>query len=146
MQERRLGFEIIKMSNLFKAKLSEKLSCNEQLKDFPKQYAWILGFLYRRKDEITCQKDLQNAFCMNRATISKILTQLEEMDYIQRKPVKGDKRLNCIILTDKGNELELEMRKQIASFEKDFISKFTDDEIKDMFYLIDKLTSVMQKS
>ena len=97
--QRKIGFEIKKVSNLFKRKFGEIIRRDDRLNDIPRHSIWVIGYLYNRKDQVICQKDLEKAFCTNRATMSKILTQLENLGYVQRTPVKGDKRLNQISLT-----------------------------------------------
>ena len=100
--DRRIGFEIKKTANLFKKKFAEIVKENGDKNEISEQYCWILGYLYRRKQDTICQKDLEKAFCSKRATMSKILTKLEDEGYIERRMVKGDKRLNQIALTEKG--------------------------------------------
>ena len=87
LKEKRIGFEIKKTANLIKTKFSEAVqtafeTCDSD--DINEQCCWILGYLYRHGNSIVCQKDLEKAFCVGRATMSKMLTNLEGREYIER--------------------------------------------------------------
>lgn len=144
-KQRKIGFEVKKISNLFKKRFNDIIQCDERFSNIPKQSVWIIGYLFNRKDQIICQKDLEKAFCTNRATMSKILTQLEDLGYIQRTPVEGDKRLNQICLTEMGIQKETCTRKKIDEFEEQVLSKFSDEEINQIFAVLDKLNFVLEE-
>ena len=144
-KEKRIGFEIKKTSNLIKSKFAEIIQSTYQESDFPEQYCWILGYLYRHRDRVIIQKDIEQAFCVCRATMSKTITCLENKGYIERKEVQGDKRINQIALTEKGLEQESKVRNSIAIFEKQLSSNLTDEEKQQLFSVLNKITNILKE-
>lgn len=144
-KEKRIGFEIKKVSNLLKSKFTEIVRSNHDSSDFPQQYFWILGYLYRNRDSVICQKDLEKAFCQGRATMSKTVSALESMGYIERKQVEGDKRLNRIALTEKGTEQENKVKESLIQFDEKLKAVLTDDEKEQLFTILDKLSDALQE-
>ena len=145
-KEKRLGFEIKKVSNLIKTRFGEIVQSTYDSKDFPENYSWILGYLFRHRDRVVCQKDLEKAFCVGRATMSKMLTCLEDKGYIERKNVDTDKRLNQIVLTEKGLKLESKIKESIDNFDNKLLATLSDEEREQMFALLEKLAFALQNT
>lgn len=143
--ERKIGFEIKKTANLFKKKFGEIVKETSGKSDFSEQYCWILGYLYRRKDTVICQKDLEKAFYAKRATMSKLLTKLESEGYIERREVQGDKRLNQIALTEKGLLEQENIQNNIDCFDRKITSILSENERKILFEILDRIDNALEK-
>ena len=95
---------------------------------------WVCDYLFDRTDRPTCQKDVEQEFCINRATASKMLTLMEEKKLIRRDPSPYDGRQKTLTLLEKGVELhelcmvvrgEIE-QKLTAALSPDEVRAFTD--------------------
>ena len=89
----------------------------------------VLKYLREHKMDAVSQKDIENALMANRATVSKMLQQMEKNGCIRRTASRKDRREKNLTLTDAGEELYLhnvtcavELDTQIAEIldEKDF--------------------------
>lgn len=69
--------------------------------------ARVLMHLYRHKDEVTYQKDLENVFQIRGGTVTGMIDTLENYDYIRRLDSKIDKRRKQIVLTQSGEAIAL---------------------------------------
>ena len=78
-------------------------------------YGWILGYLEQHEDEDIYQRDLEERFCLRRATISKTLLAMEQKGLVKRIPAPNDARMKILKLTDRGRQVNAEM---IARFER----------------------------
>lgn len=80
-------------------------------------YGWILGFLEHHADEEICQRDLEEKFCLRRATISKTLMAMEQKGLVDRVSVPHDARLKRIVITEKGVRLNRQIIDQLEDIE-----------------------------
>lgn len=102
----------------------------------------ILCFL-GSNDEIYA-KDLYNEFRVKRSTMTSILNNLEKKEYIKRVNVKEDARLKKIVLLEKGvSEISSFIEKR-DGLEKKLVHNFTDKEMEDLNYLLDKMIDNME--
>ncbi|MCH4177744.1 MAG: MarR family transcriptional regulator [Streptococcaceae bacterium] len=65
----------------------------------------IIDFLARNKSQLMVQKDIEEEFYLKPSTVSVLLGRMEKNGFITRKISDSDKRLRCIQLTAKADEL-----------------------------------------
>ncbi len=111
--EKRVGAEVKQISNLIHRRILSGQSSEEDA--VAGSGGWILGYLDRHNDEDVFQRDLEEKFCMRRATVSKMIQLMEQKGLIERQSVAHDARLKKLILTEKGRARNQEM---IAEFDR----------------------------
>lgn len=77
-------------------------------------HTWIVGFLYNNPDRAVYQRDIEREFRVNRATVSGMISLMEQKGLIRRLSVSHDARLKKLELTQLGRELH---EKQVRRFE-----------------------------
>lgn len=77
-----------------------------QYETFPDQTAvshgWVVGYLYRHRDEEIYQKDLEKVCHMAPSSITAMVKSLEKSGLIRREAVAEDARLKRIVITEAG--------------------------------------------
>ena len=117
-----IGFQIGKTFKLMHALLNERFEASDCPVSFE---VWIKLFMFSRENGIT-QKDLADLSGIHKATITRIVDQLEENGYVLRKQDANDRRQNVIKVTDEGfgiiekytpilNEVEVIILKNLSS-------------------------------
>ena len=76
-------------------------------------HTWIVGFLYNNPDRAVYQRDIEREFRVNRATVSGMISLMEQKGLIRRLSVSHDARLKKLELTQLGRELH---EKQVRRF------------------------------
>ena len=68
-------------------------------------HTWIVGFLYNNPDRAVYQRDIEREFRINRATVSGMISLMEQKGLIRRLSVSHDARLKKLELTQtkRGN-------------------------------------------
>lgn len=120
----RFGF-LIKQINL----LNEKAKNNELNKlDITSQQAMIIFYLYRNKDKVINQKDIETKFNVSKASISGIVDRLEHKGYIKRTCEGNDGRCKNIFLNESGFNMVEKIIKFHDQKEKELVKGFTREE------------------
>lgn len=97
-----LTFELCTLGNLMFRRMGEHMRENG-MADVTVMHATIIIYLFEHEE--TFQRDLENAFQVNRSTITKIVQAMESRGYIRRETVPCDRRLKRLALTDLGRSL-----------------------------------------
>ena len=66
---------------------------------------WIVDYLYDHRDRDVFQKEIEDKFFVNRATVSKMLKLMENKKLICRGPAASDSRKKKLKLDQRGYEL-----------------------------------------
>lgn len=116
-------------------------SFNEQLKEFDltKSQLDILRYLkYTKKDHIN-QKDIEDFFHISNPTVTGLLNRMEQKGYLIRKQSSSDKRIRYIEATERTEDIEKKIKKQIHHFESVISKGFTPEEKNQLFMLLAKV-------
>lgn len=92
-----------------------------------------------KNDTPVFQRDIEKHFGIRRASVTSVISNLEQGGYVQRTTVSGDARLKQIILTDSGREVNCRMAQNIESLEAKLSNLFTieqRDALLDMLHKI----------
>ena len=85
----------------------------------------------------------QIQFCngtgIDKASMVKIMDQLEKLKLIERKESSKDRRIKNLTLTAHGKKVFEKMNQERKDFEKDFLSVLTADEVRSFQEMIAKL-------
>lgn len=73
-------------------------------------------------------------------TISRTLDSLEKKDFIVKKSIKGDKRVNVIEVTEQGKAILESTEAKVIAFRDTLAHKITSEEKELLFSLLEKLS------
>lgn len=85
------------------------------------------------------QKDLAALLSVRPASVSEILSKLEQKGFITRTPCAHDKRISYISLTDKGIEETKRIRKDRARAHSEMLTNLTEEEKEHMLIGLQKI-------
>jgi len=111
--DKNIGRELFILVN----KMKRLLDKYQQRNGIYSSQARILTYLYRRQDEKTYQKDIEQAFQIRGGTVTGMLDGLIKLALIERLESQTDKRKRKIVLTRKGEEYALQAIETIKQFE-----------------------------
>lgn len=128
---KRVGAEVRMISNLIKRRIMSGQSSEEEA--VTGSGGWILGYLAQNEGKDVFQRDLEEKFCMRRATVSKMIQLMEQKGLIERRSVAHDARLKKLMLTEKGRAKHLEIIAELEQAERE-IRKGIPEEKLDIFF------------
>ncbi len=142
-EHKKIGKEIIKVSNIIKRK-GEKIIISNNTNEIDKvtfANSFIIRYLICNDDKNIYQKDIENEFCLARSTISKVLSLMEEKGIIKREGVSNDARLKKITPTQKAYEIHNIIIKSMNKLEDKLTEIITDEEQRQLFTILEKISS-----
>lgn len=138
MSKRKIPFEIKMLDNMLNRKICENVK-KEGISNISHVQADILGYLYRNKNRIIYQNEVEKEIGARRSTISGILRTMEKNGLIIKKDSLDDARKKEISLTDKSIKKHDELEKKVVIFEKELLKGISCEEKEIFFKVIDKL-------
>lgn len=120
-------------------RLFEKNAAEAGLDDITVAHGRILGFLARHADMDVFQRDIEQAFHINRSSVTSILQIMEKNGLIERHGVSGDGRLKKVCLTSHGEEMHRRVMKVIDKTEKQMRANLTPEELSTFLALAEKI-------
>ena len=85
------------------------------------------------------QDFLVEYFCADKGNVARAVKKLEEEGFIRREADKCDRRQNCIVLTEKGEEAVKEVDAHLREWNKLLTAGFTDEELEIAHRLISRM-------
>ncbi|MGM9521364.1 MAG: MarR family winged helix-turn-helix transcriptional regulator [Oscillospiraceae bacterium] len=101
--------------------------------------SFLLGYLSRSRESLPCQHDIEVRFNIKHPTATGLLRRLEEKGFVEFKPDKFDRRLKRIAITPAGLEASELTKTGLDSAEAQITKNFTEEELKELHRLLDKL-------
>ena len=102
----------------------------------------ILGFISHNSEKRDIfQKDIEEELDIRRSSVTSVLQLMEKNGCIERVSVSTDARLKKIILTEKGTEIQRNVKNLILELEKSLIDELSDEELDLLVSLIDRLSN-----
>lgn len=101
--------------------------------------ARLISFLYRNRDEVIYQKDIETEFQIRGGSVTGIVDTLVESGYVNRLASERDRRKNKIILTEEGINMALKSMKTVEKIEEDLAMLLNKEEKKYFNQLITKI-------
>ena len=143
-KERHIGKMLRILSNLIRRKIENELS--QRGMELTSSQARIIGFVYHEMQiRNVYQRDIEIEFDIRRSSVTNILQLLEKNGYISRVGVDEDARLKKIMLTEKGIGIHEVVRNSILKVEGELNNVYTEEELIELFYLLDKLHAVLEE-
>ena len=100
---------------------------------------WLMGYLKRHEGEEVCQRDIERAFSVSRATASNMLSVMERKGLIERLPVERDARLKKLVLTERADALMECAERDVKEMETLLTAGMEEKEIHQMIQSLDKV-------
>ena len=138
MKNNDIGFYLRKLNNHIQ-KRSHSFYNRKEIKECSLSNLWVIDYLTDNSDKDIYQKDIETEFSINRATASKMLTLMEEKNFITRIPCEEDGRLKKIKVLPEGEKLKsicLAIRKEM---EKELSSSLTQEEVETLKNILKKM-------
>ncbi|MBQ2980576.1 MAG: MarR family transcriptional regulator [Lachnospiraceae bacterium] len=143
MEEKRIGFEIRCINNLFKRYI--ELNKPPELDETTGIHGWAIKYLYENRDKEIFQKDFETRFSIRRSTATNMLKLMEAKGLIERVSVPKDARLKKIVLTGKAINIHKQIEKNIMDFEKQLSRGLSEEEMETFFRILDKIKNNMEE-
>lgn len=143
MEEKRIGFEIRCINNLFKRYI--ELNKPPELDETTGIHGWAIKYLYENRDKEIFQKDFETRFSIRRSTATNMLKLMEAKGLIERVSVPKDARLKKIVLTGKAIKIHKQIEKNIMDFEKQLSRGLSEEEMETFFRILDKIKNNMEE-
>ena len=131
--DREIGFYLKKLFQTMEKKLNKDLE-NIDLTSMQEQ---VLIYLYKNKNNIINQRDIERKFALTNPTVNGILNRLEKKGFVKRLVSHIDARNKEISLTDKSISLINDMKKSAIKLENKMTLGIEKDEL-DIFYRVIK--------
>lgn len=138
MMKRKIPFEIKTLDNMLTRKICENVK-KEGISNVSHVQADILSYLYRNKDRIIYQNEVEKKIGVRRSTISGILKTMEKNGLIIRNDSSEDARKKEVSLTLKSVKKHDDLEKKVEIFEKELLKGISCEEKEIFFKVIDKL-------
>ena len=138
VKKRKIPFEIKMLDNMLTRKICENMKKNE-ICSISHVQADILEYIYKNKNVVVYQNDIEKEIGARRSTISGILKTMEKNGLIIKNDSLVDARKKEISLTQESIEKHKEMEKNVVFFEKELLKGISYEEVKIFFKVIDKL-------
>lgn len=137
--EYKIGLEVKKLSNLFKRTVDRAVS-KHGIEELTATQGFVIRYLCQNTEKNIYQKDLEKEFSVRRSTATALLQLMEKKGLILRVPDEKDHRLKKIVLTEKSLERHKIITAEIDKTEKKLLDGLTDDEVREFFRLINKIS------
>ena len=134
-------FSVKSVDNLAKKVLERQAAASGQ--ELTIMHAWIIGFLYNAKEPVY-QRDVEREFKINRATVSGMLTLMEQKGLIRRSSVSHDGRLKRIELTEHGRRQHEERMEHFLRLERTLEEALSPEELSAFFAITDRLRKTLE--
>ena len=140
---RRILGEYRMISNLIQRRILSECGDDDA---FTVTYGWILGYIERHEDEDIYQRDLEERFCLRRATISKTLLAMEQKGLVERVSAPHDARMKILRLTEKGKNTTHEMIARLERIEQEITRDIPKDMLENFFDLSEMIIDRLQET
>ena len=123
--EKEIGFYL---KNIFQT-MEKNLNKDLETIDLTSTQAHVLIYLYKNKDNVVNQRDIERKFALTNPTVNGILNRLENKNFIKRVVSDIDARNRKIILTDKSISLIKEMQRSAKKMENKMIAGISKEDL-----------------
>ncbi len=144
MSEKDIGRHLAELNNLIHREILKNSPCenneeNSKNAGISHASSCIIAYLHDKGDRDVFQRDLEREFQVRRSTMSKVLTLLEQKEYIRRVEVDYDKRLKKIELTDKALNKADKLKSDKKNLEQKMIKGISEEELSQFKHTLEKI-------
>jgi len=138
MKNKRIGFEVRRLSNAMKSH-GEQHHKSLECQNISMMQQWIIRFLADHEGEDIYQKDLEKKFHIGKSTLTAMLDVMEKNDLVMRTPSTKDARCKKLTLTRRALGIHEEVRKDIEQFEAQMREGIDEEELEIFFKVLNKM-------
>lgn len=143
-QEVKLGFEIRTLDNMMRKNFVSAVR-ERNLDEMTIMHGWIIGYLYRHRDQEIYQKDIEASFSIGRSTVTGILQLMEKKGYLVRESVRSDARLKSLKLTETGIKLHEDAEHLLDMLDQEVCTDISGEEMEVFYRVIEHLKENLRK-
>ena len=136
--EEHIGMELKRLDNEIHSRMAV-FRAESGADDFTIMQSWIIGFLYKKRDQEIFQKDIEAEFSIAHSTATGILQLMEKKGYIRRENLPRDARLKRLTLTEKGIMLQESIIHNIDWMEEKLREGISREDMDTFFRVIRKM-------
>ena len=144
MADRHIGFELVALGHLIKR---ERDRVTDDIKrqvlgednNIKCTDLGIIQYLADHADHEVYQKDIEQHLSLTAPSVSNKLKELDQKGLINRTYSTVDTRLKQVVMTDKAEAIDVQMRNSIGVFEKRILKLLTPSEQDKLLMIIDKI-------
>ena len=137
-QNEKIGFEIRTLSNVIK-RFVDQSATKKYVDELTGTHGWVIGYLYKHREEDIFQRDLENEFSIRRSTATGILQLMEKNKLIVKTSVDYDARLKKLTLTPRAIEIHEIIQEDIKRIEAQLSRGLTREEISSFLTIVKKI-------
>lgn len=115
----------------------------ENIEVTPEQ--WTVMYYLWSRDGVT-QQELCNQTFKDKPSMTRLIDNLEKLNCVERIPSKRDRRINIIMLTPKGRELEAVTKPVVLSVIREALEGLSPEEIDVACHVLTYIFNNVQKS
>ena len=138
--DREIGFYLKKIFQTMERNLNKDL---ENI-DLTSMQAHVLIYLYKNKNNVVNQRDIERKFELTNPTVNGILNRLENKGFVKRVVSQVDVRNKEIKITDKSTFLISEMKKSAKNMENKMIAGIEKEDLNVFYKVIKKIFNNVQ--
>ena len=138
--DREIGFYLKKIFQTMERNLNKDL---ENI-DLTSMQAHVLIYLYKNKNNVVNQRDIERKFELTNPTVNGILNRLENKGFVKRVVSQVDARNKEIKITDKSTFLISEMKKSAKNMENKMIAGIEKEDLNVFYKVIKKIFNNVQ--
>lgn len=133
--------EVLNNIRIFNKKLNKKVHLSYSNSNLNPLQRYIIKYILDNisKNKEVFQKDIEKEFDISKSHASEILKNFERDGLIIRNASNKDSRMKNILATQKAVEISNEIETNISIMEDNLTQNITDDELNDLFKLLNKL-------
>ncbi|MCA0042959.1 MarR family winged helix-turn-helix transcriptional regulator [Celeribacter litoreus] len=92
------------------------------------------------------QTALADRLALDSSTVVRLIDLLAERELIERQVDPDDRRARRLVLTDKGDVEVARIKHHLAEFEAELLKDLTDDEVRDVIRVLEKISTALDIS
>ena len=121
-------------------KMITQLTTNEITSlELTSSQAFVLGYLYHRRNDIICSRDIEKQFNFSHPTVSGLLQRLEAKGFIVIKPSPSDRRCKQISITDRAIRVNQQILNQLHASEQLLVRGISPEDISHLREILDQM-------
>jgi DNA-binding MarR family transcriptional regulator len=98
------------------------------------------GLVFRFVDEEGCRlTDLADRSALTKQAIGELISELEQLDYLERAPAQDDRRAKIIRLTERGRKTRAASARILGEIEQGWAARFGDDEVTTLRHILEEI-------
>lgn len=139
-----IGFQVRKLSNVLKKRREKEDVVNGI--ELTMMQRWVIGYLAHNRDHDVYQKELESELNIGKSTLTELLHTMEKNDLVARRSVEEDARCKKIVLTQKSNEIDSKISRNIELTEEKMCENISQEDLDTFLRVIKSMINNLERS